>query len=45
MKMAGVAEVEVMAGIKGMMNDVRKERRASLRRQLREVKLGMDIRR
>ena len=34
--------VEVMTGIKGMKNDVRKERRASLQRRLHEVKLGMD---
>ena len=51
MKMAGVEEVEdlagmeVMTGIKGMKNDVRKERRASLQRRLHEGKLGMDIRR
>jgi hypothetical protein len=30
MKMVGVEEAEVMTGIKGMKNDVRKERRASL---------------
>jgi len=30
MKMVGVEEVEDMTGIKGMKNDVRKERRASL---------------
>jgi hypothetical protein len=48
MKVAGVEEVkdmngiEVMTGIKGMKNDVRKERRASLQRRLQEVKLGMD---
>ena len=47
--MAGVEEVEdttemeVMTGIKGMKNDVRKERRASLQRRLHEVKLDMDI--
>jgi len=50
MKMAGVEEVEevtgveVMAAVKGMKNDVRKERRASLQRRLHEVKLGMDKR-
>ena len=39
MKMAGVEEVEVMTGIKGMKSDVRKERKASLQRRLYEVKL------
>ena len=34
--------MEVLTGIKGMKNDVRKERRASLQRRLPEVKLGMD---
>lgn len=43
MKVAGVEEVEVMTGIKGMKNDVRKERRASLQRRLHEVQLDMDI--
>jgi hypothetical protein len=38
--MTEVEEVEVMTGIKGMKNDVRKERRASLHRRLHEVKLG-----
>ena len=39
-----MAEVVVdMTGVKGMKNDVRKERRASLQRRLHEVKLGMDI--
>jgi hypothetical protein len=37
-----VEEVEDMTGIKGMKNNVRKERRASLQRRLHEVKLGMD---
>jgi hypothetical protein len=46
--MAGVEEVEdmtgmeVMTGIKGMKDDVRKERRTLLQRRLHEVKLGMD---
>ena len=39
-----MAEVVVdMTGVKGMKNDARKERRASLQRRLHEVKLGMDI--
>ncbi len=38
--MTGVEEVEVMTGIKGMINDVRKERKASLQRRLHEVNLG-----
>ena len=38
-QMAGVEEVEVMTGIKGMKSDVRKERKASLQRRLYEVKL------
>jgi hypothetical protein len=40
-----MTEMEVMAGIKGMKNDVRKERRASRQRRLPEAKLGVDIRR
>jgi len=39
-----MAEVVVdMTGVKGMKNDARKERRASLQRRVHEVKLGMDI--
>jgi hypothetical protein len=39
MKMAGVEEVEVTTGIKGMKSDVRKERKASVQCRLHEVKL------
>jgi len=39
MEMAGM---EVMTVSKGMKNDVRKERRASLQRRLPEVKLGIN---
>ena len=38
-----MAGMEVMTAVKGMKNDVRKERRASLQRRLQEVKLGRDI--
>jgi hypothetical protein len=34
--------MEIMTVIKGIKNDVKKERRASLQRRLHEVKLGMD---
>jgi hypothetical protein len=39
MEMAGM---EVMTVIKGMKNDVGKERRASLQRRLPEIKLGIN---
>jgi hypothetical protein len=42
MEMAGMEGAEVMTVIKGMKNDVRKERRASLQRRLHEVKLGIN---
>ena len=41
--MEDMTGAEIMTGIKGMKNDVRKERRAALQRRLHEVKLGMDI--
>jgi len=42
MEMAGVVAVEDMTVSKGLKNDVRKERRASLQRRLPEVKLGIN---
>jgi hypothetical protein len=39
-EMEDITKMEVRTGIKGMMNDVRKERRSSLQRRLHEVKLG-----
>ena len=49
--MTGVEEVENMkgiedmTGIKGMKNDIRKERRASLHHRLHEVKLDREHKR
>jgi len=43
--MKNMTEIEVMTGIKGMKNDIRKEKRASLQRRLQEVKWGREHKR